>query len=75
MTEEENLIKEVNEEIKQDEYKKLWKKYGKLIISIIFLIIIFVLSGTIYKNYKISHRNHEQSCCYWCRLVKDFFKK
>ena len=39
MTEEENLIKEVNEEIKQDEYKKLWKKYSKLIITAIFLII------------------------------------
>ena len=54
MTEEENLIKEVNEEIKQDEYKKLWKKYSKLIITAIFLIITFVASGTIYKNYKIS---------------------
>tara|TARA_B100000315_G_scaffold253407_1_gene292130 strand:+ start:290 stop:934 length:645 start_codon:yes stop_codon:yes gene_type:complete len=54
MTEEENLIKEVNKEIKQDEYKKLWKKYSKLIIIAIFLIITFVASGTIYKNYKIS---------------------
>ena len=28
MSEEENLVKEINKEIKQDEYKKLWKKYG-----------------------------------------------
>lgn len=54
MNEEENLIKEVNEEIQQDDYKKLWNKYGKYLISLFIIIILTVSSGTIYKNYRIS---------------------
>ena len=41
MGEEENLIKEINEEIKQDNYKKLWNKYGKYLIGLLIIIIFF----------------------------------
>ena len=53
MSDEQNLIKEVNEEIKQDEYNKLWKKYRTYIFSLVILVILFVSTGTFYKNYKI----------------------
>ena len=42
MGEEENLIKEINEEIKQDNYKKLWNKYGKYLIGLLIIIIFLV---------------------------------
>lgn len=54
MSEEEHLIKEVDEEVRQDNYKILWSKYGKYIITFVIVVILFVSSGTIYKNYKIS---------------------
>ena len=52
MSEEENLVKEINEEIKQDEYKKLWKKYGNYLIGSCLIIILFISSITMYKNYR-----------------------
>ena len=64
MGEEENLIKEINEEIKQDNYKKLWNKYGKYLIGLLIIIIFFVSSGTIYKNYK-TNKIEKQSELYF----------
>ena len=52
MSEEENLVKEINKEIKQDEYKKLWKKYGNYFIGSCLIIILFISSITMYKNYR-----------------------
>ena len=69
VTEEENLIKEVDEEIKQDDYKRLWKKYGKYLISSFILIILLVSLGTTYKNYKIK-KTEELSQLYFNALEK-----
>ena len=64
MGEEENLIKEINEEIKQDNYKKLWDKYGKYLIGLLLIIVFSVSSGTLYKNYK-ANKIEKQSDLYF----------
>ena len=43
-----DIFDEVSEELKQDQLIKIWKNYSKLIISIIFLIIIFLISYQAY---------------------------
>ena len=43
-----DIFDEVSEELKQDQLIKIWKKYSKLIITIIFLIIISLIS---YQSY------------------------
>ena len=42
MTDEQNLIKEVNEEVRQDNYKRIWNKYKKYIISLIVIVLVIV---------------------------------
>ena len=36
-----DIFDEVSEELKQDQLIKIWKKYSKLIIFLILLIIIY----------------------------------
>ena len=43
-----DIFDEVSEELKQDQLIKTWKKYSKLIITLILLIIISLVS---YKAY------------------------
>ncbi len=43
-----DIFDEVSEELKQDQLIKIWKKYSKLIITIIFLIIISLISYQAY---------------------------
>ena len=48
MSEDHNLIKEIEEEVKQDEYKNLWNKYKIYIfISVIFIKLYLEVKGTI----------------------------
>ena len=43
-----DIFDEVSEELKQDQLIKTWKKYSKLIITLIFLIIISLVSYQAY---------------------------
>ena len=43
-----DIFDEVSEELKQDQLIKIWKKYSKLIISIVLLIIISLISYQAY---------------------------
>ena len=49
MTDEQNLIKEVNEEVRQDNYKRIWNKYKKYIFISITILLTLVVSINIYK--------------------------
>ena len=44
MSEDHNLIKEIEEEVKQDEYKNLWNKY-KIYIFISVIFILFTVGS------------------------------
>ena len=52
MTDEQDLIKEVNEEVRQDNYKNIWNKYKKYIFILITLILVSVTSINIFKYNK-----------------------
>ena len=52
MTDEQNLIKEVNEEVRQDNYKRIFKKYKKHIFILIIFLLIFVTSINFFKYIK-----------------------
>ncbi len=47
-----DIFDEVSEELKQDQLIKIWKKYSKLIISLILLIIISLVSYQAYISWK-----------------------
>ena len=47
-----DIFDEVSEELKQDQLIKIWKKYSKLIISLIMLIIISLVSYQAYITWK-----------------------
>jgi hypothetical protein len=39
---EESLFREVDEEVRQEQYKKLWDRYGNALIALCFLVVIGV---------------------------------
>ena len=47
-----DIFDEVSEELKQDQLIKTWKKYSKLIITLIFLIIVSLVSYQVYITWK-----------------------
>ena len=49
MSDEQNLIKEVDEEVRQDNYKRIWNKYKKHIFILIIILITLVVSINVYK--------------------------
>ena len=49
MSDEQNLIKEVDEEVSQDNYKRIWNKYKKYIFISITILLTLVVSINFYK--------------------------
>ena len=49
-----DIFDEVSEELKQDKLIQTWKKYSKIIITLILLIIISLVS---YQSYLIWKKN------------------
>ena len=47
-----DIFDEVSEELKNDQLIKTWKKYSKLIIAFIILLIISLISYQAFKNWK-----------------------
>ncbi len=47
-----DIFDEVTEELRQDQLKKIWKKYNKYFITIIFLIVIIIGSFKFYEYRK-----------------------
>jgi hypothetical protein len=48
----ESLFREVDEEVRQDEYKKLWQRHGKLISTAIAAVVLGVGGYEFYKHYE-----------------------
>ena len=49
MSDDNNIIREVEEEVRQDDYKRLWNKYKKYILSIIIISLTVVTSVNLFK--------------------------
>ena len=49
MSDDQNLIKEVDEEVRQDDYKRIWNRYKKYIFISITILLILVISINVYK--------------------------
>ena len=60
MSEDHNLIKEIEEEVKQDEYKNLWNKY-KIYIFIYVIFILFTVGSLNFFKYKKEQLAEKQS--------------
>ena len=52
MTDEQNFIKEIDQEVREDNYKRAWNKYKKYIFSIIIIILTITASFNLYKHNK-----------------------
>ena len=49
MSDDQNLIKEVDEEVRQDDYKRIWNRYKKYIFISITILLTLVISSNVYK--------------------------
>jgi hypothetical protein len=48
----ESIFREVDEEVRQEEYKKLWQRYGNLIMAAVSAVLIAVGGYELYKYYQ-----------------------
>lgn len=51
------LLREIDEELRQEHYSKLWSRYGKLIIAAAVLLVAGVAGFKAWQAYDISHRS------------------
>jgi hypothetical protein len=47
----EGLMSEIEGDLRSDEFKKLWKNYGTLIVTLVVLLIVGVTGFTLYRQY------------------------
>ena len=47
----EEFIREVDEELKEEKYARLWKKFGPYVIGLAFSIILVTVGFVLWKNY------------------------
>jgi hypothetical protein len=50
------LLREIDEEIRQEHYEKLWSQYGKLIIAAAVLLVVSVAGYKGWQSYDLSQR-------------------
>jgi hypothetical protein len=48
----ESLFREVDEDVRQEQYKKLWEKFGNYFIGLCFLVVAFVAGFKGYQYYQ-----------------------
>ena len=51
-----NFIEEVDEELKRERYLELWRKYGRLVVSAVLLIVIAVAGSVGWRQYQVNWR-------------------
>ncbi|MCW8915099.1 MAG: tetratricopeptide repeat protein [Magnetovibrio sp.] len=51
-----SLIREVNEDLREEQMMKLWQRYGSTVVGVAVLIVVIVAGNQIWKNYDISTR-------------------
>ncbi len=70
----ESLIREVDEEVRQDEYKKLWDRFGTLIMGVAALVVAGV-GGTQAWQYYQQKQSEQAAVVYFDALKKSEAKK
>ncbi len=68
--EQENLFKEIDEELRQEQYATLWKKYGNYIIGLIVILVGSVAAFQGWKAYD-QNRRADDSALYSSALKAD----
>ena len=61
--EKDNLFKEIDEELRQESYAKLWEKYGNYLIGAAVLVVLIVASYQGWEHYK-ENKSSEDSALY-----------
>jgi len=56
---EEGILREIDEELRQDQFAMLWKKYGKFILAVAAIIIATVAGYKGWESYDISSRGQQ----------------
>jgi hypothetical protein len=65
----ESVFREVDEEVRQDEYKKLWSNYGKLIMSVVGAFVIGIGGYQLWSHYDLQQAE-QASAVYMDALKK-----
>lgn len=55
----EGILREIDEELRQDQFAKLWKRYGKILIGVAILIIACVAGFKAWQNYDLTSRGEQ----------------
>ena len=53
------LIREVDEELREEQMKRLWQRYGKFVVGIAVLIVAIVAGNQIWQSQQLSARSAE----------------
>ncbi len=64
----ESLFREVDEEVRQDEYKKLWQTHGKLISTAVAAVVVGVGGFQLYTHYE--QQQAEQAAVVYSEALK-----
>jgi len=56
-----DVFNEVDEELRQEQYKKLWKKYGKYVAAVAVVVVLGTAGSVGWKEYKIAARESESA--------------
>ena len=59
--EKDSFFKEIDEELRQESYAKLWKKYGKYLISIAVICVASVAAYQGWKGYDLNRRSDDSA--------------
>ncbi|MFP3944909.1 MAG: tetratricopeptide repeat protein [Alphaproteobacteria bacterium] len=59
MSDEDNIIREVEEDLRRERYERLWKKYGPFVIGIIVVVLVSMLGWQQYGAWQDRQRAQE----------------
>ena len=59
--EKDSFFKEIDEELRQESYAKLWKRYGKYLIGIAVIFVASVAAHQGWKGYDLSRRSDDSA--------------
>jgi hypothetical protein len=55
----EGILREIDEELRKEQFAKLWMRYGKILISIAFVTVSSVAGYKAWQNYDVTNRGEQ----------------
>ncbi len=52
-----SLFREINEELRREQFAKLWERYGTYIIGLVVLVIVAVAGAKIWESQRLAAAN------------------